>query len=465
MPHPSRFLTALVVAVVSLSLATASAADKKADKKAAKTGEKKSVATPGGPEFPPKLNNGATSATDTSPTFLKRPESILPEVKVATTPPTIDFAFVPGQTYPGKPWSAWGESIAANGKYYFSIGDHLAPNGNGFVYEYDPATKKFRLLADLKQIMPVPEGHYSPGKVHSRLDLGSDGWIYFSTHRGSPSVTNDKYFYKGDNVLRCNPATGQAEIVAVAPVPKHCIPNGTLDPERLIFYGGTAPGAKEDTSGIQFFAYDVKNKKLLYSGPNGPGRSMIVAASTGKIYFTPGNALGPLMCFDPAKGGSPVEIPGEIGIRAATRETPQGKVYTVSTGQGAKSSLYAFDTKTEKIETLGYAAVGPVTYITALAAEPTGRYFYYVPGAHGGSQFDGAPVVQYDTKLKQKKVIAFLEPFYTEKYGVTPKGTYSVAIDPAGDKLYITWNISRDTRAWDSTAVTTIHIPASEREL
>ena len=86
-------------------------------------------------------------------------------------------------------------------------------------------------------------------------------------------------------------------------------------------------------------------------------------------------------------------------------------------------------------------------------------------GAHGSGDRDGTPVVQFDVKKNQKKVIAFLHPFYQEKYGATLKGTYATAVDPAGDKLYITWNISRGSKAWDCCGLTVIHIPASERPL
>src|SRR4029078_10925530 len=88
----------------------------------------------------------------------------------------------------------------------------------------------------------LPEGHYTPGKIHSRLDLGSDGWLYFSTHRGSTTVTTDRYHYQGDWIIRCRPGAENAEAVVCGPVPKHCIPCGVLDPDRLIFYGGAAPG-------------------------------------------------------------------------------------------------------------------------------------------------------------------------------------------------------------------------------
>ena len=414
--------------------------------------------------FPPTLRGGKSVVTDRSTDFLKPPPTLRDDVQIAKTPPTIDFALFPGQVYPGKPWSAWGESTVANGKYYASIGDHLAPAGNAFVYEYDPTTKQFRKLLDLKELLKLPEGHYAPGKIHTRLDIGDDGWLYCATHRGSTRVTTDEYHYRGDWIVRCHPETGNAEIVEHAPVPKHCIPNGALDPKRLIFYGGTTPGGPVGDDGGQFFAYDVRAKKLLYAGPNGPSRSMILATSTGRVYFTPGKDDTPLYRFDPALPQPPVALDKTIGIRAATRETPDAKVYTVSSGQGRhEATLYAFDTKTEEVSELGPAAVGSQTYIASLSADQDGRFVYYVPGAHGGSDQDGAPLVQFDTRRKTKKVIAFLHPFYHEKYGFTPKGTYSVAAEPTGERVFITWNASRGGRAWDCCALTVIHVPESER--
>jgi len=60
-------------------------------------------------------------------------------------------------------------------------------------------------------------------------------------------------------------------------------------------------------------------------------------------------------------------------------------------------------------------------------------------------------------------VIAFLNPLLERKYGCTLRGTYSLAVDPDGEKLYVTWNLSRGTKVWDSCALTVIHIPAAER--
>ena len=414
--------------------------------------------------FPPALGDDRTVVADQSPDFLKPGPNLRPEVAIAKTPPTIDFLYYPGQTYAGRPWSVWGQGSVAGGKYYSAIGDHLAPAGNAFVYEYDPAAKKLRQLMDTRSLLKLPEGHYAPGKIHSRVDMGTDGWLYFSTHRGSTKVTTDEFHYQGDWVLRCHPETGKSEIVVHAPVPKHCIPTSVLDPQRLIFYGATAPGAGDEQD-IRFFAYDVKARKLLYSGKDGPSRCIAFAKSTGLVYYTPGKGEGNLMRYDPAKPDAPQRIDTVAGMRACSAETKDGVIYLVTSGQGGKDSqLGAFDTRTEKIAWLGPAAVAGQQYIASLDVDPTGRYLYYIPGAHGGADKDGTPVVQYDTKEQRRKVIAFLHPFYQRRYGCALKGTYSVALGGDGGVLYVTWNASRGSKNWETCAMTAIHIPASERE-
>ncbi len=412
--------------------------------------------------YPPRLPGGKTVATDSSQELLKPPAS-LGKVPVAKTAPIVDFLFYPGQTYKGNPWSNWGDGLAVDGKYYSSIGDHKAPDGNAFVYEYDPEKKELRCIVKLREVLKQPEGHYTPGKIHGRLDRGNDGWLYFSTHRGSTRVTTDEYHYRGDWILRHDPERGETEIIAHGPVGKQCIPCSVLDPERLIFYGGTAAGDYSDKR-ILFFAYSIKQRTLLYSGYNGPGRYMIFAGSTGRVYF-PSGLGGKLFCYDPVEGGAPRGIDAAIGLRAATAETPQGFVYTISKDQAI---LYRFNTKTENVERLGSAAVGSQTYTTSIDADPSGRHLYYVPGAHGGSERDGAAVIQFDVKTKTKKVIAFLHPFLKKRYGYTPLGTFSTAVAPTGDKLYITWNGNlggrrRGRLTWDACALTVIHIPESER--
>ncbi len=170
-------------------------------------------------------------------------------------------------------------------------------------------------------------GALHAGKIHSRIDLGSDGCLYFATHRGSTRVTTDHITTKEIGSFATIPKQ-KTEVVVQGPVAKHCIPNSVLDPERLIFYGGTASGEATEGKDVRFFAYDLKNRKLLYAGENGSARYMIFAHSTGRLYYVPGGGDGELMRYEPKPDAVPTPVAGTmIGVRAATQETPQHKVY------------------------------------------------------------------------------------------------------------------------------------------
>lgn len=413
--------------------------------------------------FPPKLPAGQPAVSDTAPAFLDRPAGIAKEVAVARAIPTVELLYFPGQDYAGRPWSVWGEGSFAGGTYYTAIGDHLAPAGNAFVYAYDPVKKTLTRIVDVRKTLALPDGHYTPGKIHTRLDLASDGWLYFATHRGSTRATTDANKYQGDWIMRHHPATGKTEVVCRGPVGKHCIPVGITDAKRLVFYGATAPGVGGEEEG-KFFAYDLKDRKLLHEVADGPARAIALSPSTGKVFYTR-RSDGKLMRLGPTDNKGPVAIPGTIGLRAASAESPAGVIYAVSQGRdGAPAKLYALDVKTEKVADLGPAAVGAQQYITALALDARGRYLYYCPGAHGNADRDGTPIVQYDTRTKTRKVIAFLAKHYTDKYGLTPRGSYALALDARGERLFITWNVSRGGRNWDCCALSVVTIPEAERK-
>ena len=132
--------------------------------------------------------------------------------------------------------------------------------------------------------------------------------------------------------------------------------------------------------------------------------------------------------------------------------------------------MWEFDTKNETARELGGLTVGEQDYITSIDLDPkTKRYLYFVAGSHGGSYRDGSPLVQYDLQTNSRKVIAFLHPFCTDRFGFTPMGTYATAISPEGDKVYITWHGNRggpepkrNKLRFNTCALTVVHVPASE---
>ena len=408
--------------------------------------------------YPPKLPDGKTHVTEQSPVFLKPGPNLRPGVAIARTPPAVDFLFYPEQNYPGNPWSHRSDGIVVGDKYYSSSNDHLAPRGTAHLWEYDASTKQFRLLCDTTKFLESvkafpPDMNYRPGEMQSRIDLGSDGWLYYATDRGSPTVTNDAHGYKGEWVLRTNPRTLETQIVYTHPIEKHTIPASVLDPQRLILYCGTAVGKDAPKQKIQFFALDVKNKKLLKVADDGPTRTLIFSKSTGRVFWQ--GAM-----YDPATNEiTKANVPH---VRSATQETPQGIVYGTSE---RSADLWAFHVKTGKLEQLGSGAVAKQEYIASIEADPTGRYLYYVPGAHGGASGDGTPVVQFDVRTRQKKVIAFLHSTFWEKYGYALDGSFGSALDEKGERLFISWDGWRkgQPRGWECAALTVVHIPAAER--
>ena len=405
-----------------------------------------------------------------SDAFLEPPGELKPGSRIASTAPRVDFLFYPGQTYPGNPWSVWGDGLAIGDTYYSAIGDHRGPEGNAFVYSYDARTQRLEQIVDVRSVLKLPPGHYTPGKIHSRLDLGRDGWLYFSTHRGSTRVTIPKNHYRGDWILRHHPDRRLTEIVAHAPLPNQCLPTSVLDPDRLIFYAGTADGDFRNKN-VRFLAYDLTQRQILYTDAAGPYRYLIFAKSTGRFYFLQNagrGSVGRLVRFDPGNPGPPTAINARLGLRSASVETQQGVVYTVD-----GDALWAFNTRTEQAHSLGPAVVGSQTYITSLDVDPhTQRYLYYVAGAHGGSQQDGTPLVQFDIRTRTRKVIAFLHPFCHTHFGYIAQGTYALAVSPLGDRVYITWNGNRGTPStpsprkprFNTCALTVIHVPAAERQ-
>jgi len=419
------------------------------------------------PQYPPSLPGGVDTVTIESPALLEPAATLKDGVAIATALPTVEFHYYPGQDYEGNPWSVWGDGLVVGDVYYSAIGDHRAPQGNAFVYRYDSSTGEFERVVDVRQVINMPDGHYTPGKIHSRLELGRDGWIYFSTHRGGTRVTTPENHYVGDWILRYHPETGECEVVAHAPLPNQCLPTSTFDPERLIFYAGTADG-DHTVKRVQFLAYDVTAREVLYSDDYGPYRAAIFAPSTGRVYFQREGGRGkelPLVRFDPEHPGPPHETGASVGLRACTIETPDHIVYTAD-----GDNLWAFHTDTETAEHLGSLTVGQQDYIATLDIDPhTWRYLYFVAGAHGGSSTDGSPLVQYDVETHKSKVITFLHPAVHAATGYTCMGTYGLAVSPEGDKVYITWNgnqgadESTPRLRFNTCALTVVHVPESER--
>ncbi len=110
-------------------------------------------------------------------------------------------------------------------------------------------------------------------------------------------------------------------------------------------------------------------------------------------------------------------------------------------------------------------------YTANMEMSPDNRYIYYIPGL-SSPQARGVPIVQFDTRTKKKKVIAFIFDFYMNKYGYAPVRAYGLELDDKGESLFFYVNGGFGT--WEQEnpmgirmrrpGIFHVHIPESERQ-
>ncbi|MFC1539204.1 hypothetical protein ACFL6H_07260 [Candidatus Latescibacterota bacterium] len=428
------------------------------------------------------------------------------EFVIAKTPPEIEFAIVPVEPMflgpspvksksnisnePG-PWSNWSQANfdSRTGKFYSAVGDHGKYDAHILLVEYDPGTKTVRCLPEVNKVLGRTKLQFSEGKIHGWLDF------YQSTHLETPHLWFCTYWckytepdeedfatgYDGGHIMSYDVLSGDIVDYGV-PLKRASWPYHRVDTKRGIMYAVGMFG--------EFLAWDINRQNTIWAGylPDGMGwweRAIMIDEETGMVYTSNRDQTSdPMLHFikyDPFKNRFfklgchvPKEtMPSNRGsaeyqhMRAQTaKRGPDGLFWCVS----YSGKLYTFDPVKEEIIDKGYNWPGEQRYTCSMARSPGGRYIYYLPGAHGGGYLDGAPIIQYDTETGTKKVIAFLFPYYYEKYGYTPGGTFSIKLDDNGDKLFILFNgafISHGEKLGGDTfgqcSVMLVNIPESER--
>lgn len=415
------------------------------------------------------------------------------EVHIARVPPRIEFAMVPATPHyfqaprPGEGaplWTNWSQAnyYGPTGRFYSSVGDHVGYNAHMYIVEYDPATQRLRCLPEINRILGRRADEFGDGKIHGWLDFFDGPNLWFCTYWCKYPEPNEADFasgYEGGHIMSLDVLSGDVVDYGV-PLKRASWPYHRVDTRRGIMYAVGMFG--------EFLAWDIQRQEKLWAGylPDGMEwwvRAYLIDAETGLVYTSnahKGDRQRHLLRYDPERNRFSMleaHMPPSPGrdasdhLRANTRDRgPDGLYYGITyTGQ-----MLTFDPVTETVQDKGRCWVGSQQYTAAIERSPGGRYLYYCPGAHGSGFMEGTPIVQYDTCTGQRKVLAFLFPYYTEKYGYTVGGTFSIKLDPAGERLFILWNgafIDVATQVqkervdvFGQNAVMMVHIPAAERQ-
>jgi len=368
---------------------------------------------------------------------------------------TVSGALYPRPDYEGNPWSQWGQGIALDdGRFYSAIGDHIGPDGNSFVYEYDPDASELVVVGDVLSYVDHVPGTWGYGKVHSQMVPGPCGEVYFSTYWGTSRDIEFEGNYAGDLIFRVDPYARSMEPLGV-PVEFHGQASLGSDPVSGLVYGEAVDPIERDAGGPPgpFFAYDVDDEETVFVSDiqSAVGYRSILVDEEGAAYWSIGGAE--LQKYDPATGDSTTHesaMPGDW-LRAVTEPGPDGTVYGVTR---EPDSFFAMESSGE-ITALGDA----LDYTASMALAPDGASFFYMPGAHGNSSEWGSPLISVDTSTGEQTVIAELNDLVMSELGYRVGGTYNIAVSADGERVFMGVNVGLDDESFGEVVLLVIDLP------
>jgi len=428
------------------------------------------------------------------------------EYVMAKTPPSVEFAVVPVEPLwlgespvksksdisnsPG-PWSNWSQANydTRTGRFYSSVGDHGKYDAHILLVEYDPQKKAVKCLPEVNKVLGRKRTEFSEGKIHGWLDFYQSEQLntphlWYCTYWAKYNEPDEEDYatgYEGGHIMSYDVLTGDIVDYGV-PLVRASWPYHRVDTRRGIMYGVGMFG--------EFLAWDINKQQTKWAGYLPPGmgwweRAIMIDEETGMVYTTNrdnADSLRHFIKYDPFKNRffkldchvPPESVTASRGkgrggynhMRSQTpKRGPDGLFWGITYG----GQLFTFDPETETVQDRGRCWAGEQTYTCSMDRSPGGRYVYYCPGAHGHGFADGSPVVQYDTKTGTVKVLAFMFPYYMDKYGYTPGGTFSIRLDDKGERLFILWNGAfvehgeKSTDTFGQCSVMVVNIPESER--
>jgi len=438
------------------------------------------------------LYSGRT-ATDCSPKMLEVPEALKQfigkDLVVAKTPPEIDFAIVPVEprwvrVYHNQYESGWwghycqSEYNPENRKFYSAVADHGTYDAHLYMIEYDPVARKVKCLPEYNLSVGRDKTKFGDGIIHGWLDLYKSKDLprpnlWFCSYWAKfpePSAQDYATGYDGGHIVSYDPATGEY-VDYGAPLPRTSWPFHRIDTQRGVLYAVSFRN--------EFLVWNINSQKAEWAGylPQGmlwQNRALMVDSKGGCAYTSngdPNDKLQRMIRYDYTTKHftlldchMPTNPVAGARLRGHTRDRGPDGLFWCLTEAG---ELFTFNPDSAEIVDKGLDWPGEARFACSIERSPGGRYLYY--SLRSDKNF--SPVIQYDTKTGTKKVLAFLQSYYYEKYGYLLTGSYGLRLDDKGENIFIVWNgaFIQPTEKlgvdfWGHCSVMLVRIPPGERE-
>jgi hypothetical protein len=394
----------------------------------------------------------ATYASINSTLFTDNSADLLegdPEgAQVAHTPPTVAFQVlaIDAQKY-STDYGDWGNVVRGpDGKYYYGLGDHSAGTGGhdgALLMDYDPVKKQSNILLFSKDIL----GPGGEGKWHCRMDINPfTGDMYFIGFYNGDLIHYNIYSHRAENMGKPSPGDGW--------------PEGAWDWQRNRYYAvGDGKGGilvydtLHHTTIHTGLPVDVRTGKMFWWSD----RARLIDRATGMVYGS--DQDNHITKYDPFTNTFTIMKSTLRGaLRAWTNEKNADGSFWIFDTQG---NIFKFYPEQDRVQYMG-KNWGNGVYSASIERSSDGKYLYYSIADNHSALAAGVPIIQYNTQTNEKKVIAFLSPFYAKAHGYAPNKIYGEALSADGSSLFVVSN-GNMVNGPRYPAIYNIAIPTSER--
>lgn len=257
----------------------------------------------------------------------------------------------------------WDSTVGPDGKFYYALASEIATNNYVRFCRYDYKTHTVEELFKIEDVILPTDRSIRASKFHTSISFMNNGNIIATTHTTDKSPRHPTWMpvayyhhlwdgFAGGNIIEYNPRTKEAKNLGI-PVPHESIYGATYDPKHnALFFLGFMRGF--------LYRYSIDEKRVQCLGKASENYSFrLTVGPDGHIYGSSRSGWLFKVDVDNLKiidmnfqfKHVPYEYSTRYNMVSVARTGPDNRLYfTIMYSK----SIYALDTKTGKVEDMGW---------------------------------------------------------------------------------------------------------------
>ena len=257
----------------------------------------------------------------------------------------------------------WDSAVGPDGKFYYALGSEISSSEYARLCRYDYETNTVEELFKVEDVILPTDRSIRASKFHSSIGFMPDGRMIMTTHTTDKSPRHPTWLpyayyhhlwegFAGGNIIVYDPKTGHAENLGI-PVPHESIYGAVYEPaHNALFFLGFMRG--------YLYRYSLDDKRVINLGKVAEQYAFrLVVGVDGHVYGTSNTGWLFRVNTDTLKiedlnfqmEHAPYDHGFRCNMMSIGRNGPDGRMYFTSM---YSHSIYALDTKTDKVEDMGW---------------------------------------------------------------------------------------------------------------